>query len=358
MSKKIIVIFLAAIILVAASSVLVIQHTDSLTENSTLSGSADPDPTAPTETVTPTNNPPEIVKNDTKTGSVKERIVELFPNILLSSLTPTQDCDSQIPEIRYILYQDALTEKGEKYDIKVDYETREILSYQPKWQMHPKSGEPEISPEEAEGIALEFLKKLKGDRYDELMEESQIITRDWDGWEDTYAHVRLKRYHNNVPYSTGGIHFTIDLKTGDVVDFSQRWPDFKNNTFSSPEPEITPDEAKQIIETTINEKDPETRGCITYYYDSVNSETMEPYWYSYYFLLWYEKGMPIRLAWSIDFTVNTEDEKETEDTGHHFSLDHAVVDAHSGEILCLLYGDEEIYKPNEYMDLASGGSAT
>jgi len=357
MSRKIIVIFLAAIIMVAACSVLFIQHTDSLTENSTPSGSADPDPTTtPSETVAPTNNPPKINNSDTEPGSVKERIVELFPNILLSSLTLTQDYDSQIPEIRYILYENALTEKGGKYDIKVDYETREILSYQSTEPLYPKSGEPEISLEEAEEIALEFLKKLKGDRYDELMEESDIITRDWgDDWENTYADVKLKRYHNNVPFSILGIYLTIDLKTGEVADFYQNWPDIKNSTFSSPEPEITPDEAKQIIETTINEKDPETRGCIKYYYDSVNSETMEPYWYGNYVLLWYEKDMPIRLVWRIDFTVNTKDETETEDTGHNFSLYRAVVDAHSGEILCLLYGDEEIYKPNEYMESASGG---
>jgi len=357
MSRKTIIIFLAAIILVSAGSVLFIQHTDSLTENSTLSGSADPDPTAPSETVAPTNNPPKINNSDTEPDSVKERIVELFPNILLSSLTPTQDYDSQIPEIRYILYQNALTEKGEKYDIKVDYETREIRSYRSTEPLYPKSGEPEISPEEAEGIALEFLKKLKGDRYDEVMEESHIITRDWDSWEDTYANIILERFHNNVTFYIGFIDLTIDLKSGEVAEFSQRWPDFKNSTFSSPKPEITPDEAKQIIETAINEKYPETRGCIKYYYDSVDSETMEPYWYDNYVLLWYEKDMPIRLAWSIDFTVNTKDETETEDSGHNFSLNTAVVDAHSGEILSLRYRDEDIYKPYEYMDLASGGSA-
>ncbi|GAB7016007.1 hypothetical protein [Methanogenium cariaci] len=347
MSRKIIIIFLAAIILVAAGSVLAIQHTDSLTENSTT-------PTE-TETVTPTNNPPEIVKNDTEFDSVKERIVELFPNILLSSLTPTQDCDSQIPEIRYILYENALTEKGEKYDIKVDYETREIRSYRSTEPQLSRSEEPEISLEEAEEIALEFLKKLKGDRYDEVIEESHIITKDW---ENTYADVRLKRFHNDVQFYIGSIHLIIDLKTGEVAEFYQRWPDFKNSTFSSPEPEITPDEAKQIIETTINEKDSETRGCIKYYYDSVNSETMEPYWYSNYVLLWYEKDMPVRLVWRIDFTVNTKDETETEDSGHNFTLYTAVVDAHSGEILSMTSPNFRIYKPNEYIESASEGSAT
>jgi uncharacterized membrane protein YkoI len=335
MSKKIIVISLAAIILVAFCSVVFIPYTHANPENST---DIEPDlqePTAkPSETESINGD-----ANDIKTPkTIKEKIIELFPDMDPESLKPRAEPDRFIKGKTYQMYENAITKSGKKYRIKVDSDSGEIIQFNPLFGMHQKKGELEISLEDAEIIAQELLRNITGNKADYYTNNS-VITSSY--FQNTTADVRYTRIRNGIPYMASGINFGMDPMNGDVFGYSKFWLDIENITFPSSEPDITLDEAKEIAETTVNEKYPGTVKSFTFKSAQVGSDTINLCWNDDSELLYYEKEMPIRLVWPFYFQVELNENPEEEQDNHRIHY-LTVVDAHSGEIIRLYYKDISI----------------
>jgi len=333
MSRKIIVISLAAIILVAFCSVLFIQYTNADTEDST---DIEPDfhkPTAkPSESI---NGDGDNIKTP---GNLKERIVETFPDIDIGSLKATNEPDWLMKEKKYIVYENALTKNGKKYRIKVDSDSGEIIQYVPQFGIHQKKGELEISLEDAELIAQELLRNITGDKADYYTNNS-VITSSY--FENTTADVRYNRIQNGIPCLSNSISFGIDPMNGNILQYSICWLDLENATFTSSEPDITVDEAEKIIETTINEKYPGSVKSFIFESAQEGSDTINPCWYDDSKLLYYEPEMPIHLVWPFMFHAELNEESGKNQNNSKL-YDFTFVDAHSGEIIRLHYEDISI----------------
>ena len=335
MSGKIIAISLAAIILVAFCSVVFIPNTHANPEDST---DIKPDIQEPT----PKPSETESINGDANTiktpKSIKEKIVELFPDMDIESLRYRTEPDRFIKGKTYDIYENAITKNGKKYQIIVDSDSREIIRFFPLYGMYQKKGELEISLEDAEIIAQKLLRNITGDKADYYTNNS-VITSSY--FQNTTADVRYSRIQNGIPYLKGAIKFCIDPMNGDVLGYSKYWLDLENTTFPSSEPDITFDEAKEIAETTVNEKYPGTVESFTFKSSQEGSDTINLCWNDDSELLYYEKEMPIRLVWPFFFQVELNKNPEEEPNNHriHYST---IVDAHSGEIVELYYEDISI----------------
>ncbi|GAB7016006.1 hypothetical protein [Methanogenium cariaci] len=335
MSKKIIVISLAAIILVAFCSVVFISYTHANPEDST---DIKPDIQEPTVKLSETESINGDANNIKTPKTIKEKIVELFPDMDIESLKPRAEPDWFIKGKTYQIYENAITKKGKKYRIKVDSDSEEIIQFYPLYGMHQKKGELEISLEDAEIIARKLLRNITGDKADYYINNS-VITSSY--FQNTTADVRYTRIRNGIPYLTNGIKFCIDPMNGDVLGYSKFWLDIENITFPSSEPDITLDEAKKIVETTVNEKYPGTVKSFTFKSSQEGLDTINLCWNDDPVLLYYEKEMPIRLVWPFFFQVELNENPEEEPDNHRIHY-LTVVDAHSGEILELYYEDISI----------------
>ncbi|MBP2134016.1 hypothetical protein J2128_001982 [Methanomicrobium sp. W14] len=269
----------------------------------------------------------------------KKEILRLFPYVAEESIDraniswKTQSYNSyRSPSI---IFEDIFESyPGENRYVEVDYdpERKMVSAYLPhRGIVLPNSNESFVSDEEAKERALDFYKKALGDEY--RYHENDFITTDkddpWEGIIPDTLYVRISTRYKGVVYSLDQTWVDYDLKHDKVETYvnSQGSHDIMSQvTTLSPEPDITIDEARQILENYLKDKNGG---------ENVSIEYCPRYEYEEFpNLLWddalvkdidVEDGYmrsPFKLVWELPFI-----------TPDNNRMHYMTIDAHTGEII-------------------------
>ncbi|WP_048148426.1 hypothetical protein [Methanolacinia paynteri] len=275
-------------------------------------------------------------------------IQELFPYFIpetINNKIPWEESDPVIPAIKVYTYKDLKTSDGIIYEARINAETGKIRSvYESSGYLAP-SGEVKLTLDEGEEIARSFVLKAFGQDPDDIGDPDNIFTTI-----KTSNYVNLDRfnklgkaaniyvrYYNKYEGLDGGpvLQMTINSISGNVTSCQFNIPNLQNHTFSSSVPSVSLDEAKEIIEEKIDEKYP---GEVKTY-EFLNDDKSEMLLWDTGVPVYYDNTTPVRLIWELEFNVERNIGAEPDISKFDDSTYGAVIDAHSGEILCLFYKD-------------------
>ncbi len=272
----------------------------------------------------------------------KEEIIRIFPAIdedtLESNFWGSKYYSYIAPAIVFTHVVDntkleerkALSEDFDRrfVDIKYDPERKIICSY----TFNGSAGfnpddELVMSSGEAEDHVIEFYKKVMGDEYDAHKDDLIVIRDDGEDLNSVFLNVEICTQYKGVVYhyDCSNVIYYMTLNCVDVLSVCQRDHYILSQiTTLSEIPDITFDEAKEILEERLKENNDGNDVDIEYcqrlgYYDFPYLQWLDtPYYMDI------EDGYvrnPINLIWELPFT--------TADGSMHYG----IIDAHTGEII-------------------------
>ena len=309
-----------------------------------------------------------IFDNQTKQNLIeeaKDEIVRIFPNVDRLTLEGYwKDHDSiysDLPNIgpQRIVFNN-VDDTSDKYmeiqktrwegleqnihknvvTIKVDPKIEDIVYYQNPYMEWPLEEEKRIiSFEEAEEKALEFVKKVKGDDlFEENKEQFYIYKLDSDSITGSgLAYLTLFKTYGGVQYLNDQIYVQYDRIQDVIRTYRDELKDselMKNLTTLSPTPNISEDEAKNILEAKLKENYPDED--LNIQYRVLNGHENSLNWYDKYNLVYADQPEPIRLIWYITFSDEEMRKKDSRMTTT------TIIDAHTREIVSLNFRDIRI----------------
>ena len=274
----------------------------------------------------------------------KREIVRMFPNVeedtlnnysweyryynnyIVLTLVFTDVVDNSKSEERK-----ALSKYFNKKTVRIRYDPERgiIRSYIPDGTIgFSPDNEIIVSSEEAKGRALEFYKMVMGDESEAHKDDLIIIRDDGEDKNKVFLNVEICTIYKGVVCSYDCSNIIYDLRLDEVRDFTvyQSSPEIMSQIISlSPKPDITIDEAKNILEKCLKENNGGTKVPIEYcqrlgYYDFPNLQ-----WFDNSIYMSIEDGYvtrPIKLIWELPYI--------TTDNGR---MHYGIIDAHTGEII-------------------------
>lgn len=295
-----------------------------------------------------------IPKYDTETKEkfvteAKDEILRVFPSADVSSLN-NYHWDSQLAGsffVPVIVFENVVLDKNEPDNnctaVSYDPEKKRIVG----WSLQPPvniiKGEEKIRHEdvEIERDIIPVFKKMLGDEiYGKNKDTYFIYLADDINFPFT-TRATIYESKNGVRSDMGYTEVLLSRITGEITAYGDR---FNNERFLeeavklSPEPGISLEEAKSILERKLDELYPENPQDIIYceYYsgDTAKGATNGLFWLDSISFLDTKDGYllnPVPLTWRITFST-----KESRSAGNPFDGAHsAYIDANSGEILYL-----------------------
>ena len=283
----------------------------------------------------------------------KGRIMSTFPELDRSSLTGiwvehSRITDDGLKEIGrpYIKFEGIeSTSDGEEYAVFFDPESMELTYYTP-YGGSCKDEPLIISFNEAKEKAIDFIRDTQGsdsiaDDPDTYIYAVNSYKAD-EEYSPPVAYVCIYKKHDGIAYMYNSVMAEYDMSKDNIKRYSD---DTANSellsglTTLSAEPGITFDEAVKIAEDKIVEK---------YNLDEIGLEYFEVTPYDSYLLWWDDDNIvyaddpdPIPLVWYVGISDKNSREKALE-TGLPPLCGAFRVDAHTGEISRLVYGDIKI----------------
>ena len=283
----------------------------------------------------------------------KGKIMSTFPDVDRSTLNGiwvehTRITDNGIEEIGkpYIKFENIKSTSDDgKYAISVDPESMELTYYSP---YRGEYSEPVISFNEAKEKAIDFIKETQGD--DSIANDTDVYIHTVNEADEEYgrpiASVYIFKKHEGITYMSNYVMAEYDMSKGNIERYSDNMANselLSGLTTLSPEPEITFDEAVKIAEDKIAEK---------YDLDEIDLEYSEliPFdtyllWLDYDDVIYADNPEPVPLVWSAELSDKEAREEalymDDEDYIKPFSGGF-IIDAHTGEIYSLRYGDIRI----------------
>ena len=278
---------------------------------------------------------PELIEN------AKNEIVRVFPEVDSDTLEGLWDESGDIytfpyPYIRF----DNVTNNIEGID--VDPTSNKIIGYGTRSFSALISSPNRVSFKTAVNKSLDFIRKIMGDEYmDRIGDDLVLNPEEFDGG----CLVEIYDSYEGVEYYYSNLGVDYDLRSDEIQCYEDRSVNkslLTEHTTLSPEPDITLDEAKEILKSKLNKSygldyegiefvDKDGRGL----YPSL-------YWYDSRTSICSDDPEPFRLIWSIPYT--TEDQRSEE--GYDKKIDapeEVIIDAHTGEILYLhLHSKDEL----------------
>ncbi|WOF16284.1 hypothetical protein F1737_05935 [Methanoplanus sp. FWC-SCC4] len=297
----------------------------------------------------------------------KDEITDVFPNVDRTTLKGNWVEHSRLDynhneEIGrpYIIFEKAkalfakIPDKIE-VKIKVDPQSGEIIYFAPYgvgYQYYRQNPKPQISLEEAEKNAINLIKNIQGEN--SIVYNPDVSYYKLNAYEPEdipVLYMELFDSYNGVQYENSKVFIAYDTARDEVQSYSDKSTDPKllyGLTTLSPEPEITLEEAKQIFKDKISEK---------YNIDDLGLEFSEVWTHDSYLLWWdpdeyvyADDPKPLSLVWYIACS-DKESREVHEKTGDTPKIGVLRIDAHTGEIYRLVYGDIWIqtfgYMPGE-----------
>ncbi|MBP2133949.1 hypothetical protein J2128_001915 [Methanomicrobium sp. W14] len=291
-----------------------------------------------------------LSQNFTLPDKTMELIKTLFPQIISETIQNPEYVSSDIvPGKIYLCYDNVMSVDGSRYDIEFDPETYDITYCGIVSAIKYKKAEKNVSFDGAKEIASDFLKVLVSNSSENYLEgylNSSVYEYYTDAQRnDTACGIGLTytRVIRGVRCFESSIQMEVDSITGNVVIFYEYWPDLANYEFSSSNPDYSLAYAKELSESTINEKYPAQIKSYEYKPFHGGSNEIEPLWYDDELPLKYEKGKPIDLVWVFYLKVNSNPGYKSENS---WNVDE--ISAHSGEIYNLFYKDIKIFDGEKY----------
>jgi hypothetical protein len=294
----------------------------------------------------------------------KDEIIRIFPDVDESTLDgywKDHDLYSDLPDIgpSRIVFTNVDDTSGEFIEarkirsggfeqnvhnnivtIKVDPESGDMVFYGSEGMLMPLEEETRtVSFEEAADRAVEFVKYVKGDDfYEEKGDEIYISKTNSDalnGYGETC--ITLYNTYKGVQYLNDEIFVRYDLILDRVVIYSDELKNpelMKSLTTLSPVPDISEDEAKEILEAKLKENFPGEELDIQYTVWNGHENSLN--WYDDKLLFYADQPEPIRLIWYVTFSDEKMREKDSR------MATPAIIDAHTGEIVSLNFRDINI----------------
>lgn len=146
-------------------------------------------------------------------------------------------------------YLNWVDSKGKLDNISVNVDINGKLIYYNKYPsiyVEPTSKLAKYTKEQAEKIAMDFIKKVDPD----ISKEIKLIDREFvDNIMDTNYNFNYGRYVNNIFYKQNSVYITIDKYTGDVTNYSANWE--RDITFPSPNKVISLENGQEAFKREI-----------------------------------------------------------------------------------------------------------
>ena len=286
----------------------------------------------------------------------KNEILRIFPNVDESTLDGYWKDHEGYPKIVFNNVDDTSEEymetqkirwKGLEQNIrdniatiKVDPESGDIVFYCGEAMPSPLEEETRtVSLEGAENKAVEFVKNVKGDGfYEEKENDFYIYKLNSDSnMGDGLALIVLFNTYEGVQYLNDKIHIRYDL----ILDVVSTYYDelknpelMKSLTTLSPVPDISEEEAKDILKAKLKESYPDEDLDIQYTVWNGHENSLN--WYDEEELVYADQPEPIRLIWYVTFSDAKMRAKDSR------LATPAIIDAHTGEIVSLNFRDISI----------------
>ncbi|MBP2134528.1 putative membrane protein YkoI [Methanomicrobium sp. W14] len=307
-----------------------------------------------TETVSPEKSTGESKSLSEIFDGYSDYILELFPDFIPETVKgkiPWEGTDSRIPVHTVYTYDHIKTASSAntQYEVEINAETGIIRSASETTGYTEPEGKIRLSLNDGESIAKDFITKALGDDPDNLF--SSDVSSRYSGnqtelmQEGRAAEIMVEYTitHDGLPCDAG-MFVTINSISGNVTSCYFIIPDIQNLTFSSKSPSITFDEAKEIVESKINEKYPGEIKNLDITSEYEDSGAAIPSWDTG-ISVYYDSSTPVRLVWDLNIITKSDYAKPGDDL---FYSTGAVVDAHTGEIRSLYYKDIMVDSDSRY----------
>ncbi|WP_048148242.1 hypothetical protein [Methanolacinia paynteri] len=280
----------------------------------------------------------------------KGEVMSTFPDLDKSTLNGnwvehSRITDDGLEEIGrpYIKFEGIKsTSDDEKYAVFVDPESMKIIYYTPYSGSHT---EPVISFNEAKEKAIDFIRETQGD--DSIADDPDTYIYTVNCYErDEFglpvALVNIYKKSNGITYTDNYVMAEYDMNKDNIERYHDNLANselLSGLTTLSAQPEISFDEAVNLVEDKIAEK---------YNLDEIGVEYSEVTPYDSYLLWWDDDNIvyaddpdPVPLVWYAGISDENSRE-ESQETGLPARCGAFIVDAHTGEIYRLVYGDIKI----------------
>lgn len=286
----------------------------------------------------------------------KDEIMRVFPDIDRSTLNGNwvgreryNDAGTKQIGSPYIEFEEVMYTSGESrnYKIRVDPTRMKITYYSPDTAYE---GQPVISYNEAKQKAIEFIRKAQGEN--SIVDDPDAISY----FKNTFssgglpmAYVAYYKTYNGVVYQENSVSVSYDMRKDKVeryFDYLTEPELLSGLTVLSPEPDITYEEAIQVLEETLSKKyNLEEEGLE--YITLSNSDSYLSWWDNDN-LVYAGDPEPLPLVWDIGMT-STESRKEYEEERVDPTCGSFRIDAHTGEVTRLVYDGDIFVKTYGYM---------
>ncbi|ADN36235.1 hypothetical protein Mpet_1476 [Methanolacinia petrolearia DSM 11571] len=293
----------------------------------------------------------------------KNEIMKIFPDIYKSTLNGewvehTRITDDGLEEIGrpYINFADIKSQTDDRsYYIKVDPESMEVIYYSPGGTSNAE--EPVISFDEATQRAIDFIREVQGDDSiaddpDTYMNTANCYETEALDDEDDYARpvavVDFYKTYNGVPYMSEYVLAEYEMNKEVIERYSDNTANsalLSGLTILPAEPDITFDEAVEMLENNISEE--YDLDEIDLEYSEVGSSGSYLKWWDNVNIVYADDPDLIPLVWQIG--ISDKDSREYyQENGFGLQCGSFLVDAHTGEIYTIVYGDIK-FKTYGYM---------
>ncbi|WP_048150056.1 hypothetical protein [Methanolacinia paynteri] len=286
----------------------------------------------------------------------KDEIMQVFPDIDRSSLSGNwveseryNDAGTKQIGSPYIEFEDVTYASGESrnYKIRVDPTRMKITYYSPNTAYN---GQPVIPYNEAKQKAIEFIRKAQGG--DSIVDDPDAISYFKNAYSEgelPMAYVVYYKTYNGVVYQENSVSVDYDMRKDKVERYFDDLTDpelLSGLTILSPEPDITYEEAIQVLEETLSKKyNLEEEGL-----EYITLSNCDSYlsWWDNDNLVYADDPKPLPLVWDIGMT-STESRKEYEEERVDPTSGSFRIDAHTGEVTRLVYDGDIFVKTYGYM---------
>ena len=260
-----------------------------------------------------------------------------YPKIVFNNVDDTSDEFTEAQKIRSGGLEQNI--RDNIVTIKVDSESGDIVFYIGQMPSPLEEETRKVSLEGAENKAVEFVKNVKGDDFYEEKENEIYISKNngdpIDG--GGLASISLFNTYKGVQYLNDQIFIRYDLILDTVNTYSDELKNpklMKSLTTLSPVPDISEEEAKDILKAKLKESYPDEDLDIQYTVWNGHENSLN--WYDEEELVYADQPEPIRLIWYVTFSDAKMRAKDSR------LATPAIIDAHTGEIVSLNFRDINI----------------